>query len=228
LGLPMEEALHAVGMTGATAWIGMCYIAQNLKPGANVLISGATGAVGSIAGQIAKLKGCKVWGLCGTPEKCNLVVKEFGFDKGINYHSENLCQLLEKEFPKGIDLYWDNIGGSLLDAVFPNMAPFGEIIECGSMSGYNNPAPIKNYFYITAHRLTLKGFIVYDHLDLWDKARKELASWYKQGKIKTQKSVLKGIESLPEALMSLFQKGSKLSGKVIVKVSEEVIAGAAK
>jgi len=226
LGLPTEEALHVVGMTGVTAWIGMCHITK-LKSGSNVLISGASGAVGSIAGQIAKLKGCKVWGLCGTQEKCDVMRKEFGFDGGINYKSENLSQLLEKEFPKGIDLYWDNVGGSILDAVFPNMAQCGKIVACGAISGYNTPVPINNYFFITVRRLTMEGFIVFDHLDMWDKARKDLAMWYKQGKIKTQKCVLKGIESLPEALMSLFEKGSKFSGKVIVKVCDEGTAGAA-
>lgn len=226
LGLPIEEALHTLGMTGVAAWIGMCHIA-NLKPGSNVLISGATGAVGSIAGQIANLKGCKVWGLCGTQEKCDMVVKEFGFIKGLNYRSDNLSKLLEQEFPKGIDVYWDNVGGPLLDTVLPSMAPCGQIIACGSMAGYNDPAPVKNLFYMTAHRLTMKGFIVYDHLDMWDKARKELAMWYKQGKIKTQKTIVKGIENLPEALMSLFKKNSQLSGKVLVKVGEDA-AGAAK
>lgn len=215
-GLPLEELLYTLGMTGMTAWIGMQYFGQP-KEGSTVLISCAAGAVGSLAGQIAKIRGCKVFGLAGTEAKCELITKHFGFDKAFNYKDQNLVKILEKEFPNGIDFFWDNVGGATLDAVLPNMANFGKIVACGAMSTYNKPVPISEYFNITTKRLTMQGFVVLDHKDKYDLAQQDMAAWYKQGKIKTKLTVMEGIEHMPDALLGLFK--GQTAGKTIVKVS---------
>jgi NADPH-dependent curcumin reductase CurA len=217
-GLSLEENLFTLGMPGATAWVG----AQKLgtpKQFANVLVSGAAGAVGSLVGQIAKnVRGCRVYGLAGSQEKCSLITKEFGFDQAINYKDDDLAKTLKREFPNGIDLYWDNVGGKTLDAVLSNMAVGGKIVMCGSISSYNNPVPISNYFTITTKRLNIQGFIVYDHLKEWEQAHDDMAKWVKEGKLKTQFTRYEGIDNMPEAMLGLLH--GKNAGKMIVKIAD--------
>jgi NADPH-dependent curcumin reductase CurA len=221
-GLSLEENLYTLGMPGATAWVGMQKLGEPRK-GSNVLISGAAGAVGSLAGQIAKnVRGCKVYGLAGSQEKCNLIKREFGFDQAINYKDDDLAKTLKREFPDGIDFFWDNVGGKTLDAVLGNMAVGGKIVMCGSISSYNNPVPISNYFTITAKRLNIQGFIVYDHLKDWDRAHEDLAKWVQEGKIKTHFTVHTGIDNMPEAMIGLLS--GKNLGKMIVKIAPDVSA----
>lgn len=215
--LPLIENLYTTGMVGHTAWSGMKLIGKP-QPGSTVLISGAAGAVGILAGQIAKILGCKVIGLAGSQEKCDLLTKEFGFDKAISYKGD-LAKELRKEFPKGIDLFWDNVGGKTLDAVLINMAEHGKIVECGAISSYNEPEPLHNYFFITAKRITIKGFLVYDHEDQYEQADKEMIEWYQQGKLKTKLTVLEGMDKMVEALQGLFS--GKNVGKMVVKIADE-------
>lgn len=226
LGLPLEESLYTTGMTGTTAWLGMQLIGQP-KAGSTVLISGACGAVGCLAGQIAKLRGCKVFGLVSTQEKCELLTKHFGFDKAFNYKTEDLNKALQKEFPNGIDFFWDNVGGEILDAALCNMANFGRIIVCGSICAYNKDAPITEYFNITTKRLTVQGFMASDHKDKYEQAQKEMAHWYKQGKIKTKLTVVEGMDNMVDAFLGVLKPGGH-QGKLIVKVSQGVTPGAAK
>jgi len=217
----LPEYLHALGMTGQTAWVGT-ELLGNLKAGQTALISTAAGAVGMIVGQIAKLKGCRVIGLVGSDEKAALLEKEFGFDKSINYKTPDLFHEIQRVIPERIDYFFDNVGGKILDAVFGLMKQGGLIVQCGSISSYNNsgqPDPIYNYFAITLLRLTVKGFTVYDHDEEWGKTGATLMKqWLKEGKIKTTKTWVEGIERLPEALQSLFL-GTNI-GKVIVKIAD--------
>jgi len=217
-GLPLVENLYSLGMTGHTAWSGMKLIGKP-KPGSTVLISGAAGAVGLLAGQIAKIMGCKVIGLAGSQEKCDLVKNEFGFDNVLNYKEGDLEKVFAKEFPKGIDLFWDNVGGKLLDAVLPNMAVHGKIVTCGAISSYNEAEPIRNYFHVTTKRVTVKGFLVYDHVEHYAQAEKEMAEWFREGKLKTKITQTEGIDKLVDSLQGLFS--GKNVGKMIVKISDE-------
>jgi NADPH-dependent curcumin reductase CurA len=217
-GLPLEENLYTLGMPGATAWIGVQKLGEPKKY-SNVLVSGAAGAVGSLVGQIAKnVRDCKVYGLAGSQEKCNLIKQEFGFDQAINYKDDDLAKTLKREFPNGIDFYWDNVGGKTLDAVLSNMAVGGKIVMCGAISSYNNPVPISNYFTITAKRLNIQGFIVYDHLKDWEQAHDDMAKWVQEGKLKTKFTCHTGIDNMPEAMLGLLS--GKNIGKMIVKIAD--------
>lgn len=218
--LELSDYLHVVGLTGITAHIGYIKISKP-KKGDVVLVSGAAGATGSIVGSIAKLHGAsKVIGIVGSADKAELIKKEFGFDEAINYKSENLEKKIEELAPNGVNVYYDNVGGATLDAALANMVQNGKIIACGAISGYDQKQPVYNYYRIIAKRLTVKGFIVFDHLNSYALATKQLTQWVKDGKVKSRKTIYEGFDSLVPALKDLFSGGN--IGKAIVHISDPI------
>jgi len=214
--VPLQAYLGAVGMPGVTAWVGLNMIIAP-KAGETVVVSAASGAVGAIVGQLAKQKGCRVVGVAGGPEKCAAVVSEFGFDACIDYKAGNLAGDLKAATPGGIDGYFDNVGGEVLDAVLARMNAFGRIAVCGLISGYNGePMPIHNIRSVLINRLKIQGFIVSEHMDLWPQALTELGAQVGSGRLKYRETIAEGIESAPQAFIGLL-KGRNF-GKQLVKL----------
>jgi NADPH-dependent curcumin reductase len=215
--VPLSAYLGAVGMPGLTAWLGMLDIGAP-KPGETAVVSAAAGAVGSIAGQIAKIKGCRAVGIAGGKQKCDLVVKEFGFDACVDYKGENLAKDLRAAAPKGIDIYFENVGGQILETVALQLNPFARIPFCGLISQYNEVKPhgLDNLVMLLVNRVKLQGFIVSDHAPQSGKAVEELAGWVRDGKIKYRETIANGIEDAPRAFIGLL-KGENV-GKQLVKL----------
>jgi len=218
--VPLTAYLGAVGMPGATAWLGLTQIIEP-KVGETVVVSAASGAVGGAVGQLAKARGCRAVGLAGGPEKCAYVVEELGFDACIDYKAhpdlKGLSQALKAACPKGIDGYFENVGGMILDAVMLRMNAFGRIAFCGMISGYNGqPIPMANPSLILVSRLKLQGFIVSEHMGLWPEALKELGGMVAAGTLKYRETVAKGLAAAPEAFLGLL-KGRNF-GKQLVKI----------
>lgn len=215
--VPLSAYLGAVGMPGVTAWIGLNEHGKP-KPGETVVVSAASGAVGSAVGQLARMKGCRAVGIAGGRAKCDYVVNELGFDACIDYKSENLEGALLSACSKGVDVYFDNVGGPTLDAVLGHMNAFSRIALCGQISGYNDPSAlaITNMRSFLVNRIALRGFIVSDHMELWRPALKELADLVHTGKLKYRESVATGIENAPAAFIGLLD--GKNFGKQLVKL----------
>jgi len=218
--LPLSAYLGSVGMPGVTAWYGLNKIIQP-RAGQTVVVSAASGAVGSVVGQLAKLAGCRAVGFAGGKDKCDYVVNELGFDACIDYKAakdaKELYTMLKAATPDGIDGYFENVGGDILDAVLTRMNAFGRIAMCGMIAGYDGqPLPLKNPQLILVSRLTIEGFIVSEHMEVWPQALKELGTAVAQGKIKFRESVAQGLESAPEAFMGLLK--GKNFGKQLVKL----------
>jgi NADPH-dependent curcumin reductase CurA len=218
--VPLTAYLGAVGMPGATAWLGLTQIIEP-KVGETVVVSAASGAVGGAVGQLAKARGCRAVGLAGGPEKCAYVVEELGFDACIDYKAhpdlKGLSQALKAACPKGIDGYFENVGGMILDAVMLRMNAFGRIAFCGMISGYNGqPIPMANPSLILVSRLKLQGFIVSEHMGLWPEALKELGGMVAAGTLKYRETVAEGLAAAPEAFLGLL-KGRNF-GKQLVKI----------
>lgn len=209
--------LGAVGMPGLTAWLGLIEIGAP-KPGETVVVSAAGGAVGSIVGQIAKIKGCRAVGIAGGKAKCDLVVKEFGFDACVDYKAGNLAKDLRAAAPKGIDIYFENVGGEILETIALQLNPFARIPLCGLISQYNEVKPhgFDNFVMLLVNRVKLQGFIVSDHAAQSSKAIEELAGWVREGKIKYRETIANGIESAPRAFIGML-KGENI-GKQLVKL----------
>ncbi|PHH72035.1 hypothetical protein CDD82_6200 [Ophiocordyceps australis] len=206
------------GMTAMTAWVGMAHIGQP-EPGNTVVVSGAAGATGSIAGQIAKAKGAYVVGICGSDDKCKWLRDELAFDVAINYKASDFKEQLIKATPNYIDVYYDNVGGEILDLCLGRAKEFARYVECGMISTYNSSTPVslKNLGSVVAMRIKLQGFIVTDHMKLYPQARKEIAQWTADGKIKAKETIVKGgIEAADQALVDLY-KGAN-TGKLIVEI----------
>lgn len=215
--IPLSAYLGAVGMPGLTAWYGLTQIMQP-KAGETVVVSAASGAVGSVVGQLAKQMGCRVVGIAGGAEKCAYVVNELGFDACVDYKAGNLDADLAAATPDGIDAVFENVGGEVFDASLARMNPFGRIAMCGMISGYNGePIAIKNARAFLTMRLTMRGFIVSEHMDLWPQGLKELGSLVASGKLKFRESIAEGIAQAPEAFIGLL-KGQNF-GKQLVKLS---------
>ena len=218
--IPLSAYLGSVGMPGVTAWYGLNKI-MHPKPGQTVAVSAASGAVGSVVGQLAKLKGCRVVGFAGGKDKCDYVVNELGFDACIDYKAasdaKELYKMLKEATPDGIDSYFENVGGAILDAVLSRMNAFGRIAMCGMIAGYDGqPLPLQNPQLILVARLTIEGFIVSEHMDVWPEALRELGGFVAQGKLKFRESVAQGLASAPEAFMGLLK--GKNFGKQLVKL----------
>ena len=215
--VPMQAYLGCVGMPGITGWYGLNRIIEP-KAGETVVVSAASGAVGSVVGQLAKFKGCRVVGIAGGADKCRAVVEEFGFDACVDYKAGNLRADLKAATPNGIDGYFENVGGTVLDEVLRRMNAFGRIAVCGLISGYDgNPMPISEFRSILINRLKVQGFIISEHMQVWPEARRELAGLVADGQLKYRETVAQGIESAPEAFMGLLT--GKNFGKQLVKLA---------
>jgi NADPH-dependent curcumin reductase len=218
-GVPPTAALGVFGVTGMTAYFGMTDVGK-VKEGDVVVVSGAAGATGSTAGQIAKIKGAaKVVGIAGGPEKCAWIVDELGFDEAIDYKSDNVAARLRDACPEGIDLYFDNVGGSILNDCLGQLAMRGRVVLCGAISGYNSAeaatGPV-NYINLLIRRGRMEGFIILDYLERFPEGQAAMAGWLGEGRIKATEHIVEGLENAPEALNLLFTGGN--TGKVIVKV----------
>ena len=214
--IPLSAYLGAVGMPGLTAWYGLTQIMQP-KVGETIVVSAASGAVGSVVGQLAKQMGCRVVGIAGGAEKCAYVVDELGFDACVDYKAGQLHADLAAATPNGIDAVFENVGGEIFDASLARMNPFGRIALCGMISGYNGEQiSIKNARIFLTMRLTLRGFIVSEHMDLWPQGLQELGAHVASGKLKFRESVAEGIASAPDAFIGLLK--GKNFGKQLVKL----------
>ncbi len=215
---PLQAYLGVLGMPGVTAWIGLLDICQP-KSGETVLVSAATGAVGGVVGQIAKIKGCRAVGIAGGKGKCAYAVKELGYDACVDYKAGRLNEQLRDATPNGVDCYFENVGGEILDAALRRMNPFSRIAVCGLVSQYNATEPygVKVFRSILSNRIKVQGFIVSDRMELWGKALPELTAWVASGRIKYRETVAQGLESAPRAFIGLL-KGENL-GKQLVKLA---------
>ena len=216
---PLPAYLSALGMTGMTAYFGLLDTGQP-KPGDMVVVSAAAGAVGAVVGQIAKIKNCRVVGIAGGAEKCRYIVQELGFDAAIDYKSEDVKKSLRTHCPQGINIYFDNVGGTILEAALANLARGARIVICGAISQYCNTGPIagpSNYMSLLVNRASMKGMLVFDYADRYAQARAEMAAWMAQGKLKSREDIVEGLATFPETLLKLFK--SENTGKLMLKVA---------
>ncbi|MFT4666843.1 MAG: NADPH-dependent curcumin reductase CurA [Polaribacter sp.] len=217
---PLPSYIAALGMPGMTAYFGILEVGK-IKEGDRVLVSGAAGAVGSVVGQIAKIKGCTVVGIAGGPEKCKYLVEELGFDAAIDYKSENIKVAIKEKCPKGIDVYFDNVGGEILDAALSCLRMHARIVICGAISQYNNTTPVKgpsNYLSLLVNRATMQGMVVMDYAKDYGTAAREMGGWMAQGKLKSREDIYEGIENFYPTFTRLFSGDKK--GKLMLKVLE--------
>jgi NADPH-dependent curcumin reductase len=218
-GVSPTLALSLFGVTGVTAYFGLLDVGR-VAAGDVVVVSGAAGATGSTVGQIAKIKdAAKVIGIAGGPEKCRHIVDDLGFDEAIDYKHEDVAARLREAAPEGIDLYFDNVGGEILDACLAQLALRGRIVLCGAIASYNERGPargIANTSMLISKRGRMQGFIILDYFDRLGEAREALANWLAEGKIKSSEHVVEGLEHAPDALNLLFTGGN--TGKVIVQL----------
>jgi NADPH-dependent curcumin reductase CurA len=214
---PLSVYLGALGMTGMTAWVGLNLV--DVKAGDVIFISGAAGAVGNMAGQLAKLRGCKVIGSAGSPEKVKFLREECGFDIAFNYKVGPMREQLALEVPDGIDVYYDNVGGETLEAALSALRVNGRIIACGGIASYNEAKPQPgpaNLFNIITKRLTMKGMIVGDWLSRQAEFENEVGGYFRAGKLKNHETVVEGIDQAVGAFLGLFE--GKNMGKMVVKL----------
>jgi NADPH-dependent curcumin reductase CurA len=215
-------ALSLLGTTGLTAYFGTLTVGQ-VKAGETFVVSGAAGATGSVAGMIAKVKGCRTVGIAGGPEKCGWLVKEAGFDAAIDYKHENVGEALSRHCPKGIDVYFDNVGGEILDLALARIADRARVVLCGAISQYNSPQGVfgggpKNYFNLIFHGARMEGFLVFHFLKHFPEAIADLAKWYGEGKLKNQVDLQHGLENAPKTIIRLFT-GANI-GKQLLKLAD--------
>jgi NADPH-dependent curcumin reductase CurA len=219
--VPLSAYLGAVGMPGVTAWYGLMKICQP-KAGQTIVVSAASGAVGSAVGQLAKSRGCRAVGIAGGADKCGYVTRELGFDACVDYKahrdSKSLYQALKDATPDGVDGCFENVGGTVLDVTLARMNAFGRIALCGMISGYDGqPIPLQQPQLLLQSRLTIEGFIVSEHMDIWPEALKELATMVATGKLKYRETIADGIAAAPGAFLGLL-KGRNF-GKQLVKLA---------
>jgi NADPH-dependent curcumin reductase len=216
---PLTTYLNVLGMPGMTAYFGLLEVGQP-KAGETVVVSGAAGAVGATVGQVAKIKGCRVVGIAGGPEKCRIAVEELGFDACIDYKNEDVRVGLKRECPQGVDVYFDNVGGDILDIVLTRINLKARIVICGAISQYNNTTAVKgpaNYLSLLVNRARMEGIVVFDWAPRYKEAALEMGGWLAAGKMKSKEHVEAGIDRFPEVLMKLF-KGENF-GKLVLKVA---------
>lgn len=217
-GAPLSTALSVVGMPGVTAWYGLLKIGEP-KPGETVVVSAASGAVGSVVGQVARLKGCRVVGIAGGTAKCDYVVKELGFDACVDYKADTFESRLSEATPDGIDIYFENVGGRVFDAVLPLLNAFARIPFCGYVSEYDHSATygVQHLRSLLVSRVKLQAFIISEHLEIWDEALADLSAWLLGGKINYKETIALGLENAPAAFIGMLQ-GRNL-GKQLVKLA---------
>ena len=217
---PLPRYLGALGMTGLTAYFGLLDIGQP-KEGETVVVSAAAGAVGAVVGQIAKIKGCRVIGIAGGAAKCSYIVDELGFDAAVDYKNEDVRKALARHCPKGIDIYFDNVGGEILETALSLLARRARVIICGAISQYNSTTGMvgpRNYMSLLVNHALMEGFVVFDYADRYPEGMKALAGWTIEGKLKAREDVVDGLETFPETLLKLF-RGENF-GKLVIKVAE--------
>jgi NADPH-dependent curcumin reductase CurA len=219
-GVPIETALSVLGNTGITAYFGLLEVGA-AKQGETLVVSGAAGATGSAVGQIGKIIGCRVVGLAGSAEKCRYLTDELGFDAAIDYKSENIMTRLRQLCPQGIDVYYDNVGGRILDAALANLAMRGRIVICGAISAYNDVAGAegpRNYLRLLIMRGRMEGFVVVDYMHRADEALRALAGWLREGRLKDRVDVQHGLENAPAVLNRLF--AGQNQGKQLLEIAK--------
>jgi len=217
---PLPVYLGALGMPGMTAYFGLLDIGRP-RAGQTVVVSGAAGAVGSVVGQIAKIKGCRVVGIAGGAEKCRYLVEELGFDAAIDYKTEDVKRAFREQCPHGIDVYFDNVGGDILDAALAQLARAARVVICGAISQYNNTTPVKgpaNYLSLLVNRASMTGMVVFDYADRYGEAVREMAGWMAEGKLKAREDIVEGLDTFPDALLKLFS--GENNGKLVLKVAD--------
>jgi len=216
---PLSAYLGVLGMTGLTAYLGLSEIGKP-KKGETIVVSGAAGAVGSVVGQIAKLFGCKVIGIAGTDEKVTMLKSSLGFDEAINYKTtKDMTAAIKEAAPNGVDLYFDNVGGSISDAVLVNINQFARIIVCGAISVYNNtelPKSISVQPFLVRNSALMQGFIVFNYAEKYPEAIAQLSQWLAEGKLTYTETIVNGFDTIPQAFLDLFE--GKNSGKMLVKI----------
>ena len=223
-GATLTQPLSALGITGITAYFGLLDLGKP-QPGETVVVSGAAGATGSVAGQIAKLKGCRVVGIAGGAQKCRWLVEHAHFDAAIDYRNEDVGKRLRAVCPDGVDVFFDNVGGPVLDAVLEQIRLRARIVLCGAISGYNaeeRPPGPRNYVNLVMQRGRMEGFIVSDYLPRAAEAIKDLAVWVRDGRIAYQEDIQQGFENAPRTFLRLFQ--SENVGKQLLKLADPPIA----
>ena len=219
-------ALGALGWTSLTAYFGLAEIGKP-APGETVVVSGAAGATGSVVGQLARLRGARVIGIAGGPEKCDWVTRELGFDAAIDYRSEDVRARLKEQCPDGIDVYWDNVGGEILEAALGRLAVHARVVYCGAISSYNASSPPpgpRNYMQVLIRRARLEGFLVFDYVDRIDEALAELVPLVRSGQLRYREDIREGLDSAPAALGDLFTGAN--DGKLIVRVGDPQLVAA--
>ena len=218
---PLPKYLNALGMPGMTAYFGVLEVGQPTA-GETVVVSGAAGAVGQTVGQVAKQRGCRVVGIAGGRDKCDFVVDELGFDACIDYKGGSVKDGLKQHCPKGVDIYFDNVGGDILDTVLTRINRKARIIICGAISQYNNTTPVKgpaNYLSLLVNRARMEGIVVFDWADRYQEGAAQMAQWMKDGNFKTREDIVEGIDNFPQTLLMLFE--GRNFGKLILKVADE-------
>jgi NADPH-dependent curcumin reductase CurA len=217
--VPLSAYLGILGMTGLTAYLGLTEIGKP-KKGETLLVSGAAGAVGSVVGQIGKILGLRVVGIAGTDEKVEMLKSEFGFDEAINYNTtKNMNEAIAKACPEGVDVYFDNVGGEISEAVLFNINKFSRTVNCGAISVYNNtelPKSISVQPFLVKKSSSMQGFVIFDYADKHPEGIKQLAEWLQQGKLKYTETIKEGFENIPQAFLDLFEGKNK--GKMVVKL----------
>ena len=216
----IPQWLNVLGMPGMTGYFGLLDIGQP-KPGETVVVSGAAGAVGQTVGQVAKIKGCRAVGIAGGQAKCDFVVNELHYDACIDYKGGNLKDGLKEHCPKGVDVYFDNVGGEILDTVLTRIGRGARIVICGAISQYNNTEPVKgpsNYLSLLVNRARMQGMVVFDYADRYGLAVKDIAQWMREGKLVSREHVVSGIETFPDTLNKLFS--GENFGKLVLKVAD--------
>lgn len=227
LGVPLQKVppdvdlasgLTALGMTGLCAWLGLSEIGRP-RPGDTVVVSGASGGIGSVAGQIAKLYGARAVGIAGGAEKCAAVL-ELGFDAAVDYRSADFAATLTGVCPEGIDVFFDNVGGALLDAALVTMRHGGRIVICGATAHYGaSPTPVFNHMQLAVRSVSMTGFFYFDHQQRWPEGRGRLARWLRDGAIREKFDIAEGFDAVPDAAISQFSGG--VTGRKLVRIAED-------
>ena len=215
---PLPTYLGVLGMTGMTAYFGLLDVGA-AKTGDTVVVSGAAGAVGMVVGQVAKILGCRVVGIAGGADKCRWLVDALGFDAAIDYKSEDVRKALREHCPKGIDVYFDNVGGEILDLALAQLAMHARVVVCGAISQYNATDGVKgpaNYLSLLVNRARMQGMVVFDYAARYGEAAREMGAWLADGRLKSREDIVEGFDTFPDALLRLFR--GENTGKLLLKV----------